>query len=151
MAMQVEQQGMDFYNYLGAYHQKLSKLFLYLAKQEENHCFLFQQMAEQMKAEAIEKEYSIDVKSMLRESFDGLEETAFSIKKLAQNTPIQSIDMRQFFSIAIDAEEQSIDVYQHIQESFTDDWARILSSIIKEEHKHRNILLRFKKEAGIST
>lgn len=137
LSMRVEEKGSEFYALLADRNgnEKIKKLFKFLAEQEVVHRRIFQSMAQALKQEP-EYEYSIDLLKDLEGHLGKLIQSAFQL----QTTDFHIDQMSRFFDIAINTEETAIKIYEHMKEAYVDKFSQVLTGIIEEERRHKDML-----------
>jgi rubrerythrin len=142
LAMNIEDAGWQYYRKLASASEdeKTIQLFTYLADQEIQHKIIFETIAREAESEQ-EHEYVIDV---IREMQTGIHDlTTFVFPEHIE--PGTHIDMEIALDNAIHAEEESIRVYGEMKRVFIDRFSTVLTKVIAEEQRHREILLDYLK------
>lgn len=145
MAVQIEKNGLEFYNAMTAKAQseKSKKLFAFLASEEIRHRATFQKMLNNLKQLELtaseEEEYN---------NYLGALTSSRVFKPVATTEEIvRNLDDMAAIDMAIEAEKDSILFYYELMEQVMDEDKSEIEQIIKEEKSHYAMLMRMKNES----
>lgn len=145
MAVQIEKNGLEFYNAMAAKAQseKSKKLFAFLASEEVRHKITFQNMLNNLKQLELtaseEEEYNNYLGALTRSRVFRSQTTADEI--------VKNLDDMAAIDMAIEAEKDSILFYYEIMEQAIDEDRAEIELVIKEEKSHYAMLVRMKNES----
>jgi rubrerythrin len=147
MAMNIEDAGNQFYLKLAATSsdEEAKSLFVYLAKQEEQHKIIFGTILQQTAKEQGQQEYVIDVLGLMKIMLDDIQNFVFNAEKADGG----GLDLFAAVKLAIHGETESIRVYREIRRVYTNTFTQVLSKIIDEEQKHYKILSDFQSKLHV--
>lgn len=144
MAVQIEKNGLEFYNAMAAKAQseKSKKLFAFLASEEIRHRATFQKMLNNLKQLELtaseEEEYN---------NYLGALTSSRVFKPVATTEEIvRNLDDMAAIDMAIEAEKDSILFYYELMEQVMDEDKSEIEQVIKEEKSHYAMLMRMKNE-----
>ena len=142
--MQAEEAGMIFYKRLAESDQdeRVKEVFLFLLEQESKHFDVFRDIAFKMKQNDIEHEYSINVEQLIEQSIEKLRESVFDTTSSEKGT----INLKKCIDIAIQVEQEAVNVYRGIYTSFSTVFHKVVLEIVSEEEKHLETLINVKKK-----
>ena len=138
MAMQVEEDGYEFYSDLArlAEAKEVRPVFSALAEAELKHKEFFRGIVEAFQDQD-EREYTIDIAALMRGHTNKLKESAFNLRSFLKK---ELTSIQDALCVAIRAEEEAIRIYTEISTVFSEKFRKPLVIIIHEEEKHLEML-----------
>lgn len=134
LASKLEEAGEVFYERLASRTKGQSaQVISFLAAQEALHKKRFQALAQTDEA-CVEQEYSVDIRRHISELIDVIRREA-----MPQQAPVVDF-MPDALMVAYRLEKESIKVYETMNAAFTGEFSHILSTILKEEKAHLNMI-----------
>jgi len=147
LAVEAEEAGEKYYRRMAGIvkDDKVKSVCLFFAEQERDHARTFNRIAKEVKHdEHGVKPFSIDVVSLLEEGIRRFAETG-----LQKEMPNYSkVTVNQCLEMALQAEEETIKIYQDIQQALQAQYDVILYKIIREEMDHADTIRRVMGKAG---
>lgn len=140
MAIEIEKNGLDFYNALAARatDEKSKELYTYLANEEVKHKLTFQKMLDNLKnmelTAADEEEYNHYLKALTSSR-------VFKSNQSAEELLDELKDEKAAIEFAINAEKDSILFYYELLDQAFDEDRASIERVIKEEKVHLAKLL----------
>ena len=140
MAIEIEKNGMDFYNALAARvtDEKSKELYTYLAGEEVRHKLTFQKMLDNLKnielTAADEEEYNHYLKALTSSR-------VFKSDQSAEELLDELKEEKDAIEFAINAEKDSILFYYELLDQAFDEDRESIERVIKEEKVHLAKLL----------
>jgi rubrerythrin len=144
LAMQIEEAGLIFYTKLSnlTRDENARKMFSYLSDQESKHKQIFEDMAKDSEKRYPEAEYVIDIRSQVETLLAFIKEKSFNLTSVTTET----VNLKESVEIGIQAEIQSVSVYQLTKNTLVAIFVPVIDQIIAEEESHLAILSKYKKD-----
>jgi len=142
MAVQIEKNGLEFYNAMAAKAQseKSKELFSFLAAEEIRHKATFQKMLNSLK--------QLELTASEEEEYNNYLGALTSSRVFSQQAPtdevVKDLDDMAAIDMAIEAEKDSVLFYYELMEQAMDEDKAAIERIIKEEKSHYAMLMRMK-------
>ena len=144
IGIQIEKNGMDFYNTL-VNQRKASKakaVFEYLAKEEEKHIAVFQNLLDSVNKydppESFPGEYFSYMNTLASEH-------VFAQKGQGVNTAKNVTNDKDAIKLGIGFEKDSIVFYEGMKKVIPEDDCKVIDAIIKQEQNHLKQLIELKE------
>ncbi|HSV43405.1 MAG TPA: ferritin family protein [Candidatus Bathyarchaeia archaeon] len=141
LAVEAEEVGEKYYRRVARIvkDDKVKSVCLFFAEQERDHAKTLNQIARKVKHdEHGVKPFSIDVVSLLEEGIRRFDE--MGLQKEMPN--YSKITVNQCLEMALQAEEETIKIYQEIQHALQTQYDVLLYKIIREEMDHADTIRR---------
>ena len=137
LAVKAEEAGEGYYRHLAQVvsDKKVKELCGFFAAQEVEHREQFQKIADEAKHDDAEKTFSLDVVTMMHDGINNLKRGYQSGEKAGAG-----LDLKGCLELALNAEEETIKLYQDIQSALEGRYNSVLFKIIHEEHNHADTI-----------
>lgn len=134
LAMKAEDAGEAFYRGIASRTQEktVRDICLFLASEERDHRETLKRFDADVKKDISEKQFSIDVVGLMNQGIEDFKESGFSSFPFHK----KEIDVKSCLEIALNAEIQTVKIYQTIQGALLDTHQIVLHHIINEENLH---------------
>lgn len=147
MAVQIEQQGLAFYEScadasLGA---ETTDVFEYLINQEKKHVEIFTRMKEGLDDSPIPESYPGETRSYI-ESF--VRDRVFTSPEEAAQKAADISDPLEAIALAIGFEQRSILFYSAIKDAVRASEGEVIDEVIAQEHGHIRRLVKLQSDLG---
>ena len=145
MAVQIEKNGLEFYNAMAAKTQseKSKELFSFLAAEEIRHKATFQKMLNNLK----QLELTASEEEEYNNYLGALTSSRVFNQQVSTDEIVKNLDDATAIDLAIEAEKDSILFYYELMEQAMDEDRSAIEKVIKEEKSHYAMLMRMKNES----
>ena len=145
MAIQIEKNGLEFYNAMAAKAQSDSskKLFAFLAGEEVRHRATFQQMLNNLK----QLEFTASEEEEYNNYLGALTSSRVFNPKASTEEIVKDLNDLAAIEMAMEAEKDSILFYYELMGQVLEEDKAQIEQVIKEEKSHYAMLVRMKNES----